>query len=135
MIQGYLLLSQSQRRAIRERRAERYVQRFKRIVQRCDVCGRWNDGSAACHEIPRGGAYRLTARGKYFCCLLVCDGFRDCHRRMGGVSWATQLGYLYLSRPGHLRMGLFNRLFRPRIDVADVLRAAEGILEGRNGNV
>lgn len=47
------------------------------------------------HEILRGPLRRL-ARGKRCCTLALC---RDCHGRMGGVSWERQVMILFRSRP------------------------------------
>lgn len=115
-----LTLSQAQRRYVREQRAEYWAQRFRALVTRCDYCGR-EAIDPEVHEIPRG-AYRLDARGKYFCCLLLCGKFQPCHAAMGGMRREKQLAYLFHRRPGHLRMYWFNKLFRPMVDEADVMR-------------
>lgn len=119
--------TQSQRRYQAEKKAAKYVARFKAVVEHCDVCGRWNDGSHEVHEIPRGNYWRLIARGKPFACLLLCGGFRVCHLRMGGMPRAKQLAYVYLA--GRLRMEFYNRLFRPMVPVEDVMREVKRLLE------
>lgn len=124
------MLTQTQRRYQAEKKAAKYVARFRALATRCDVCGGQED--LECHEIPRAAPDRLKARGKPFACLLVCGGFsrRQCHARMGGTPRARQLAYLYLSRPGHLRMEFYNRLFRPMVALEDVMLEVKRLTEG-----
>lgn len=60
----------------------------------CDYC-RVAPASEA-HEILRGTGLRRLARGKKSCTLALC---RDCHNRMGGMSWEKQILILFTARP------------------------------------
>lgn len=125
----HLSLTQAQRRYVAEQKAERRVQKFRALVTRCDVCGR-ESRDAEVHEIPRGGGDRLRARGFTWACLLLCGGLskQQCHARMGGMPRARQLAYVYLA--GRLRMGFYNRLFKPMVPVEDVMREVKNLTQG-----
>lgn len=66
---------------------------LKLEVGRCERCG--ETCGLETHEILRGIGLRQKARGKRFCSLVLC---RDCHGKMGGASWESQLMILFLSR-------------------------------------